>query len=72
MRAIAESFWSTVRGHARIETRDDPYVADGYMNAAALSDRPDVAEEIREAKTGHFTPRRFWRCDACGREGHEF
>jgi hypothetical protein len=32
----------------------------------------DTAREQREANTGHRTPKRFWRCKACNREGHVF
>ncbi len=34
--------------------------------------REDMQSEMREAATGHKTPRRFWRCTACHREGHVF
>lgn len=33
---------------------------------------PGLADEYREAATGHKTPRRFWRCSACQQKGHEF
>src|SRR5262245_829495 len=34
--------------------------------------RAEMRTEIREANTGLKTPRRFWRCKACRREGHLF
>lgn len=35
-------------------------------------ERAEVLSEIREANTGHKTPKRFWKCRACRRKGHEF
>jgi hypothetical protein len=34
--------------------------------------REEFRAEMLEAKTGHKTPKRFWRCASCKQEGHVF
>jgi hypothetical protein len=71
MRAFVEWLWSGLSFQARVRYRQNPLIEQGYVDPST-ADVPEVALDAREASTGHRTPRRFWRCKACNREGHVF
>lgn len=71
MRFLAEGFWSIFANYRRARSRESISAQEGYIDTS-IPDVPVVQEEMLEANTGHKTPKRFWRCNACDREGHVF
>jgi hypothetical protein len=79
MRWFAELMASLVntraRGQRRLHVRGNNRFYDNHpeiWKQEIAVGQIELDAEAREANTGHRTPRRFWRCKACRREGHVF
>ena len=77
MRWSVELAWSMVSSQSRANRLQAAHDRVSYDGGFALQqehmlNQSDVTSEIREANSGHKTPKRFWRCKACNREGHVF